>query len=177
MVAKLEACSLAKESLKRVNDCLSYRKQRTKIGFVYSDQANVICGISEGSILGPLLCNIFITDIFLVVEKPDLCNFVDDKTLFSHGSNFPLILSNLEHDMWNLLYWFKIKSLKANPGKFQFMILGKKNCLKQSLKIGSVTIKEYDEVELLEISIDKALNFKNHLENLCCTVEYKFHAL
>ena len=57
------------------------------------------------------------------------------------------------------------------------MIFGKKNCLKYSLKIGSVTIKEYDEVELLEISIDKTLNFKNHLENLCCTAEYKFHAL
>ena len=57
------------------------------------------------------------------------------------------------------------------------MIFGKKNCLKYSLKIGSVTIKEYDEVELLEINIDKALNFKNHLGNLCCTAEYKFHAL
>ena len=57
--------------------------------------------------------------------------------------------------MKNLLYWFKINSLKANPGKFQFMILGKKKRLKYSL-----TIKESDEVELLRITIDKALDFK-----------------
>ena len=63
--------------------------------------------------------------------------------------------------MRNLLYWFKINSLKANPGKFQFMILGKKKRLKYSLKIGSITIKESDEVDLLGITIDKALNFKN----------------
>ena len=57
--------------------------------------------------------------------------------------------------MRNLLYWFKINSLKANPGKFQFMILGKKNRLKYSLKIGSITVKEPDKVELLGITIDK----------------------
>ena len=61
--------------------------------------------------------------------------------------------------MRNLLYWFKINSLKANPGKFQFTILGKKKRLNYSLKIGSITIKEPDEVDLLGITIDKALNF------------------
>ena len=57
------------------------------------------------------------------------------------------------------------------------MILEKRNILKYSLKIGSITIKESDEVELLGITIDKALNFKNHIENLCCTAQYKLHAL
>ena len=105
-----------------------------------------------------LLFNIFINDVFLFVEKSDIGKFADDNTLFSHGNSLPLIRNNLEHDMRNLLYWFKINSLKANPGKFQFIILGEKNRLKYSLKIGSITIKESDEVELLGIAIDKALN-------------------
>ena len=173
MVAKLEAYGISKESLQLISDYLSYRKQRTKIGSAYSDWANVIRGIPQGSILGPLLFNIFINDIFLVVEKSDICNFADDNTLYSHGSNLPLILNNLEHDMRNLLYWFKINSLKANPGKFQFMILGKKNCLKYSLKIGSITTKASDEVELLGITIDKALNFKEH-RKFMFFVQYSF---
>ena len=160
MVAKLEAYGISKESLQLISDYLSYRKQRTKIGSAYSDWANVIRGIPQGSILGPLLFNIFINDIFLVVEKSDICNFADDNTLYSHGSNLPLILNNLEHDMRNLLYWFKINSLKTNPGKLQFMILGKKKRLKNSLKIGSITIIESEEVEVLAITIGKALNFK-----------------
>ena len=78
-----------------------------------------------------------------------ICNFADDNTLYSHASSLPLILSNLEHDMRNLFYWFKTNSLKENLGKLHFMVLGKKNHLKYSLKFGSVTVKESDEVELL----------------------------
>ena len=57
------------------------------------------------------------------------------------------------------------------------MILGKKNRLKYSLKIGSITTKESNEVELLGITADKALNFKKHFENFCRTAPCKFHTL
>ena len=79
--------------------------------------------------------------------------------------------------MRNLIYWFKMNSLKANPQNFQFMILGKKNRLKCSLKIGSITIKESNEMQVLGITIDKALNFKTHIKNLYRTAQYKLHAL
>ena len=79
--------------------------------------------------------------------------------------------------MRNLLYWLKIDSLKANVRKFQFMILGKKNRLKYILKIGSITVKKFDEVDLLGITIDKALIFKKYVKNLCRAVQYKLHAL
>ena len=105
-----EAYGLVKESLQLISDYLSYRKQRTKIGSAHSDWTNSIRGIPLGSILGPFLFNNFISDIFLVFEKSDICNFADDNTLFSHGSSLPLFQSNLEHDMKNLLYWFKINS-------------------------------------------------------------------
>ena len=118
MVAKLEACGLTKEGLQSISDYLSHRKQRTKIVSAYSDWAGTIHVIPQSSMFGPLLFNIFINDIFLVVEKSGICNFADDNTLFSHGSNLSLILNNLEHDMRNLLYWFKINSFQANPGKF-----------------------------------------------------------
>ena len=97
--------------------------------------------------------------------------------MYYHGSNLPLILNNLEHDMRNLLYWFKINSPKANPGKFQFMILVKKKRLKYSLIIGSITTKESEKFELPGTTIDKALIFKKHIENLCRTAQYKLHTL
>ena len=98
--------------------------------------------IPQCSILGPLFFYIFINDIFLVVEKPDIFNFADDTVLYFHGSNLPLILSNPEYHRRNLLYWFKINSLKVNQGNVQFVILWKKNRLKYSLETGSITIKE-----------------------------------
>ena len=54
MVAKLEAYDLAKDNLRLISDYLSCHKQRTKIGSAYSDWADVIRGIPQSSILGPL---------------------------------------------------------------------------------------------------------------------------
>ena len=176
--AKLQAYSLYKPSINLVNDYLSFRKQRTKIGSSYSGWANVARGIPLGSILGPLLFNIFINDILLFIEKSDLCNFFDDNTLFSGGDNLPVILKSQGHEnMKILLRWFNLSSLKANPGKFQFMILGKSLWPKYCLTIGPISVKEPDHIELLGIIIDKYSIFKKLIENLCWNANYKLHAL
>ena len=142
MVAKVDAYGLAKESLLLISDYLSYCKQRMKTGSACSDWANIIHRISQGSILGPLLFNIFINDIFLVVEKSGICNFADDNTLVSHGSNLPVILNNLEHEMKRLLYSFKINSFKGKLKEVSvYDTWEKKSFEKYSLKIGSITIK------------------------------------
>ena len=83
-------------------------------------------GVPRGSILGPLLFNVFINDIFMFIEKSEICNFADDNTIHDYGENLSNILENLKYDMKVLLKWFRINSFQANPGKFQFMILGKK---------------------------------------------------
>ena len=118
MVAKLKAYGLAKEGLQLISNYLSYRKQRTKVGSVYSYWATFIRGIPQGSILGLLLFNILINGFFLVVEKPYVCNFADNNTLHSHGSNLSLILGNFEHDMSNLLFSSKLTHLIQTQESF-----------------------------------------------------------
>ena len=68
-------------------------------------------------------------------------------------------MKNLKHDTKTILKWFRINSLKANLEKFQFMILGKKQCNKMKLTINSIVIKESNSVKLLGITIDNMLNF------------------
>ena len=120
-----ETWGLAKESLQSISDNLSYRKERTKIGAAYSDWANVIRGIPQGS-LWDLFFTIFkLMTFFLSLKSQMIINFADDNTMFSHGTNLPLFLSNLEHDMRNLLYWFKINSLKETKENFSSWYLGK----------------------------------------------------
>ena len=85
LIAKLEACGLDNGSLNLLLDYVSFRKQRTKVGSAYSKWSKVRRGIPQGSILGPLLFNIFINDIFMIIEQSDICNFADDNTLYSCG--------------------------------------------------------------------------------------------
>ena len=176
IIAKLEAYGLDTNSLRFIFDYLSCRKQRTKMGSTYSNWSEVLRGIPQGSILGPLLFNIFINDIFFFIEKSEICNFADDNTLYSCDKSLLRMKENLIFDMKNILFWFRTNSLKANTGKFQFMILNRKNKRRQRMVINSITAKESNEVILLGIAIRNKLVFKKHIKNLCRTSQYKLHA-
>ena len=110
-------------------------------------------------------------------EKTEICNSADDNTIYDCGKDLSSILEILNHDLKILLNWFRINSLQANPGKFQFMILGKKKRDSVKLMINKTAIEESRKVVLLGITIDNLLIFNEHIDNLCRTADYKLHAL
>ena len=96
---------------------------------------------------------------------------MDDNTLYSCGANLKTVLENLKHNASKLLHWFKFNYMKANPEKFQFIILSKKSYQPQKLFLNTFTIDESDEVELLGLTIDKELNFSKHNDKLCSNAQ------
>ena len=76
----------------------------------------------------------------------EVCNFADDNTLYSSRKEFGIVFRNLKPDINNVLAWFIINSLKANPGKFQFMVLGTKEDDSFVLNIGKNKIESSTEV-------------------------------
>ena len=126
IIPKIEAYGLCKSSLSLLPEYLTSHKQRVKISLLYSMRNEIKRGVPQGSILSPLLFNVFINDIFMFIEITEVCNFADDDAIYDCCKDLSNILENLKHDMKILLKWFRINSLQANPSKFQFMILGKK---------------------------------------------------
>ena len=118
LIAKLEAYGFDNGGLNLLLDYLSFRKQITKVGSAYSKWSKIRRGIPQGSILGPLLFNIFINDIFMIIEQSDIRNFADDNTLYSYGKKFSEIKENLVSNTKNILNCYRLNSLKANLGKF-----------------------------------------------------------
>ena len=177
LIAKFKACGIGKLGLNLLLNYLSNRKQRTKVNSSYSDWYDIIRGVPQGSILGPLLFNLFINDLFLFLERTNICNFADDNTIYRCDSVLEIILEDLQHDTNILLNWFKINSMKLNPKKFQFMILGKASRLAVILNISNIKTKESQKVILLDLTMDNCLTFKDHIDTLCRNASYKLHAL
>ena len=74
LIAKLNAYGLALPALKLVHDYLSDRKQKTRANNLYSIWFEILFGVPQVSILGPLLFNIFLADLFFVLNKIDIAN-------------------------------------------------------------------------------------------------------
>ena len=83
LIAKLHAYGFEKSALKILLNYLWNKWQRTKINKTFSSWVELMQGVPQGSVLGPLLFNIYLNDLFLLVESTEVCNFADDTTFFA----------------------------------------------------------------------------------------------
>ena len=82
LIAKLNAYGFSLTALKLVHNYLSNRKKRTKINLSYSSLLEIIFGVPQRSIPGPLLFNVFLIDLFFIIKDTDIASYADDNTKF-----------------------------------------------------------------------------------------------
>ena len=176
LIAKLEAYGFSSDSLQLVCSYLVSRYQRVKIGSCKSSRQKIKIGVPQGSVLGPLLFNIFINDLFAMNLESEICNFADDNTIFACGNNIQEIVIKLENDLGRLLDWFSKNGMIANPEKFQIMFLGLRDERSLRLNIEGKKLPVTDTVKLLGIQIDNKLKLNKHIHGLCSKVNQKVSA-
>ncbi len=119
LLHKLQAYGVSENSVKLLKSYLSNRQQQIKIGSIVSSWEDIHKGVPQGSILGPLLFNIFINDIFYFIKRGTLYNYADDNTLSFHSPDFDELKQVLQDESKILIDWFKFNCMQANPDKFQ----------------------------------------------------------
>ena len=96
IIAKLNAYGFSLPALNLIQNYLAKRKQRTEINDSYSPWSDILFGVSQGFILGPLLFNIFLSDLFLIVKDINIGSYADDNTLYDSCDTIQEVISSLQ---------------------------------------------------------------------------------
>ena len=105
LITKLNAYEFNMSTLRFVHTYLKYRMQRTKISSEYSSWKEIMFGVPQGSILGPLIFNIFLCDLFLIMENIGIASYADDNTPYTTGNSIEEVIEKLENAAKTLFQW------------------------------------------------------------------------
>ena len=179
LISKLHAYGLGKKTLRLLYSYLRGRKQRVNINGTYSTILEILSGVPQGSILGPILFNIFVNDLLFYIKSADPFNYADDNNLSSHASNLEKLVANLENATRESVDWLDENEMIANAKKFKAIILkkGMPNTSKTCVKIKDLAILSENEVTSLGIKLDNKLAYSEQISDLCKLAGGRLNAL
>ena len=150
----------------------------SKIGKIESNVNDIVLGVPQGSILGPLFFLIFINDLPFFIKKLNCKLFADDTTLYHNDSNLEHLLTDFNIYVKPLFEWCKRNRIDINWEKtFCMFITDKRIKLPPYIEISGIKIVAVENFKLLGVNIDKKLNFRKHIADLCLTINYYYYYL
>ncbi|CAB4027598.1 Hypothetical predicted protein [Paramuricea clavata] len=130
----------------------------------------MICGVPQGSCLGPLLFSLFVNDLPTVLTTADITLYADDSTPFQSGHNARLISDNLQHDLSKVEVWVSKNRLVLNADKTNIILIGSRQKVKTApslnLSIKDKIIEQRPCVKLLGVQVDENISWKQRCEDI-----------
>ena len=169
LLDKLTYYGITNLARKLIESYLSNRTQFVQIGNQASTMKPVLTGVPQGSIIGPLLFNIFINDIVKASQKFAFILYADDttlnSTLDSFGNDPEEIQNSIVRELKNIFKWLDVNKLCLNVTKSKFMIfqMPQNKVPQLSFDIDGLQIDQVYEFNFLGLIIDANLNWKAHL--------------
>ena len=159
LLVKLQAHGIKGKLLNWIQSFLTNRKQRVIINGSQSDESAVISGVPQGSVLGPLLFLIYVSDIPGAISSSSLL-FADDTKLYQPISDYRSF-QQLQADIVILGHWSKLWQLNFNTKKSFILHLGKSNPC-HAYHIGDDLLQPVKEHKDLAIGVLMDVNLKFH---------------
>ena len=178
LIVKLMHYGFDNMALNLIKDYFTDRRQKIKIGLMFSALLIILLGVPQGSILGPLLFLIFINDLPYYLELVLSKLFADDTTLCIAGHDILNAISRLKDATIQLLEWCCFNRMDINWSKTYVMFIGTNKDAPSSVFINeNVSISVVTQFKLLGVTIDDKLSFVSHVSQICSKINSKLHCL
>ena len=172
LIKKLQYYGIDGTALEWFKSYFSNRKQYISSQDISESCLDIICGVPQGSILGPLLFLIYLNDLFKASNPLMEVMFADDTNLFLSHKNIDTLFAIMNVELENVSTWFKSNKLSLNVDKTKWSLfhpLSKRQFLPQTLPnllIEDIHIKREHVTKFLGVFIDENLSWKQHIEIL-----------
>ena len=170
--AKLKAAGLCDDALSWVSSYLSGRSQKVVTGTRESGWEATINGVPQGSVLGPLLFTVLVSDIKDAIKRGRYHLYADDTQLYytCKVDQVNETIDKINSDLSNISRFSKNNCLKLNAGKSKFIIIGSRPNLKKlktiqlkQIKIDNEIIEREHEVKNLGVVFDETMSWARHV--------------
>ena len=126
--------------------------------------SDVLCGVPQGSILGPILFIIYVNDLNGVSNKLRNIMFADDTNLFMTGKNISEIELQINIELNLLVEWFQANLLSLNISKTNYIIFCKKRKINTNIFIGRTPLERLQNTKFLGVVLSHDLSWNKHID-------------
>lgn len=155
------------------------RLMKVRVQDAWSCEYNITSGVPQGSVLGPLLFVLFLTDLPSNISGNKLILFADDTSVAVAAECFEELTSNCGNLVQEFSVWCQRNSLIVNVGKTNCIYFGISNLNRDQLIISCprAVITSQDCIKFLGVHIDKCLNWCQHIDTLCKKLNSAYYAI
>ena len=145
------------------------RNQYTSINDANSTSEKVMYGVSQVSVLGPLLFIIFVNDLHVSIKNSKVHHFADDTNLLLINKSLKQIKKLINHDLYLLVQWLRSNKISLNTSKTEILIFrpkGKSITKHLNFRISDEKINTSSTVNYLGVLLHENLQWQTHIDSL-----------
>ena len=176
LLYKLEHYGFRGVVLEWFKNYLSKRTQYVSHNNCKSSLRDIVCGVPQGSILGPLLFILYVNDITFTSNVLDFILFADDTTILYSHKDIDSQVNVVNEELREVSNWFKVNKLSVNASKTNYMILGTPHMtlvkVRKDLNVSlnNTTLERVRFTKFLGVLIDECLTWKQHIDCVSKTI-------